>query len=111
MRRKVDFEDFAESQYAINNYIHFKTDNYFMHEARVLVSSGGKIEYNEILKVIPRIETNISSVEIIGDAQFEQDYYGRYTNEYQKFIFINGTLLIKGEDKWGNPIEIDVTSV
>lgn len=111
MRKQVDFEIFAESQQAINNYMNFKTDNCFMHKARVLVSSRGKIEYNEILKIIPNIETNISSVEIVGDAQFDQDYYGRYTNEYQKFVFINDTLLIKGEDKWGNPIEIDITSV
>lgn len=111
MRRKVDFEIFAESQQAINNYMNFKTGNCFIHEARVLVSSRGKIEYNEILKIIPGIETNISLVEIVGDAQFDQDYYGRYTNEYQKFIFINDTLLIEGEDKWGNPIEIDITSV
>lgn len=26
-------------------------------------------------------------------------------------LFINGTLLIKGVDIWGNPIEIDITSV
>jgi len=111
MRKKVDFESFAKSQQAINNYMHFKTGNGFMHEARVLVSSRGQIQYNEILKVIPSIETNISSVEIIGDEQFAQDYYGNYTNEYQKFVFINDTLLIKGKDRWGNPIEIDITSV
>ncbi len=61
--------------------------------------------------MVPRIETNNSFVNIIGDAQFDRDYYGKYTNEYQKFTFINGTLLIKGEDRWGNPIEIDITSV
>lgn len=44
-------------------------------------------------------------------AQFELDYYGKYTNEYQIFTLINGTLLIKGVDRWGNPIEIDITSV
>ena len=66
-----------------------------MHEARVLVSSMGKTRYNDILKVVPRIETNNSSIDIIGDTQFERDYYGKYTNEYQIFTFINGTLLIK----------------
>ncbi len=82
-----------------------------MHDARVLVSSMGKTWYNGILKVIPRIETNNSSIDIIGDAQFEWDYYGKYTNEYQIFTFVNETLLIKGVDRWGNPIEIDITSV
>ena len=42
---------------------------------------------------------------------FELDYYGKYTNEYQIFTLINGTLLIKGVDRWENPIEIDITSV
>lgn len=83
----------------------------YMHEARVLVSSMGKTRYNDILKVVPRIETNNSSIDIIGDTQFERDYYGKYTNEYQIFICIHGTLLIKGVDIWGNPIEIDITSV
>ena len=111
MGKRVDFEVFAVSQYAIRDYMHSKAGNDYMHEARVLVSSRGETKYNSILKVVPRIETNKSFVDIIGDAQFERDYYVEYTNKYQKFIFINGTLLIKGEDRWGNPIEIDITSV
>ncbi len=111
MGKKVASEVFADSQDAIRDYMHFKDGNDYMHEARVLVSSRGKNQYNSILKVIPGIETNNSFVDIIGDTQFERDYYGKYTNEYQKFTFINGTLLIKGEDIWGNPIEIDITSV
>lgn len=91
--------------------MHSKAGNDYMHEARVLIFSGWETKYNSILKVVPRIETNNSFVNIIGDAQFDRDYYGKYTNEYQKFTFINGTLLIKGEDRWGNPIEIDITSV
>ena len=53
----------------------------------------------------------LTPIDIIGDAQFELDYYGKYTNEYQIFTLINGTLLIKGVDRWENPIEIDITSV
>lgn len=82
-----------------------------MHEARVLISSRGKMLYNNILKVFPRIETNNSSIDIFGDVQFERDFYGKYTNEYQIFTLVGKTLLIKGKDRWGNPIEIDVTSV
>ena len=108
---RVDVSTFANSQCAIREYMHFKLENEYMHEARVLVSSMGKTRYNDILKVVPRIETNNSSIDIIGDTQFERDYYGKYTNEYQIFTFINGTLLIKGVDIWGNPIEIDITSV
>ena len=111
MGKRVDVETFAASRYAIRNYMHSKIGNDYMHEARVLVSSIGKTKYNSILKVIPRIETNNSSIDIIGDAHFERDFYGKYTNEYQTFAFINDTLLIRGEDRWGNPIEIDITSV
>lgn len=111
MEKRVDFEIFADSQYAIREYMHSKAGNDYMHEARVLIFSRGETKYNSILKVVPRIETNNSFVNIIGDAQFDRNYYGKYTNEYQKFTFINGTLLIKGEDRWGNPIEIDITSV
>ena len=105
MGEGVDVSTFANSQCAIREYMHFKLENEYMHEARVLVSSMGKTRYNDILKVVPRIETNNSSIDIIGDAQF------KYTNEYQIFTLINGTLLIKGVDRWGNPIEIDITSV
>ncbi|ADL04350.1 hypothetical protein [Lacrimispora saccharolytica] len=111
MEKRVDFEQFADSKLAISNYMHSKAGNDYMHEARILVSSRGETKYNSILKVVPRIETNNSFIDIIGDAQFERDYYARYTNEYQKFAFINGILLIRGEDIWGNPIEIDITSV
>lgn len=111
MGKKVEFEMFADSQDAIRDYMHCKDGNDFMHEARVLVSSRGKNKYSNILKVIPRIETNNSFIDIVGDTQFDRDYYGKYTNEYQEFTFINGTLLIKGEDKWGNHIEIDITSI
>ena len=58
MGEKVDDNAFANSQCAIREYIHFKLENEYMHEARVLVSSMGKPRYNDILKVVPRIETN-----------------------------------------------------
>lgn len=111
MCKKVDSEVFVNSQYAIRDYIHWKVGNGYMHEAKVLVSSKGKTKYNSILQVIAKIETNNSFVNIIGDEQFEQNYYTQYTNEYQKFDFIDGTLLIKGKDRNGYPIEIKITNV
>ena len=111
MEKSIDFEEFSDSQYAIRNYMHSAVGNDYIHEVRVLVSSRGKTKYNSILKVIPSIETNNSFIDIIGDSQFNRDYYTKYTNEYQKFAFINGILLIKGKDRWGNPIEIDITSI
>lgn len=111
MKKRDDFEMFADSQCAIRDYMDSKVGNDFLHDARVLVSSGGETKYNSILKVHLGIETNNSVVHIIGDAKFELDYYSKYTNKYQKFAFIDGALLIKGEDRWGNPIEIDITSI
>ena len=81
-----------------------------MHRARVLISSCGKNQYNRILNIIPEISTNDAHVYIEGDAQFERDYYLEYSNKFQEFSFINGTLLIKARDRWGNPIEIDITN-
>lgn len=111
MGNKVDFSIFVKSQNAIREYMELKKENEFMHKARVLVSSRGECKYNSIVDVIPRIETNESTIDIIGDTRFEDDYYIRYTNVYQVFSYINGTLIIKAEDRWGNSVEIDVTSV
>ncbi|MGG7143624.1 hypothetical protein ACQPVP_09180 [Clostridium nigeriense] len=111
MGKRIDFKEFVDSQYAIRDYMNSKAGNDYIHEARVLVSYRGETKYNSILKVVPSIETNNSFIDIIGDLKFSRDYYMKYTNEYHKFDFINGTLLIKGEDRWGNTIEIDITSV
>lgn len=110
LSKKVSFEEFTDSLSAIKDYMYFKVGNKYMHEARVIVFSGGEVDYNNILNVLPKIETNISFIDIIGDERFDQNYYSRYTNDYQKFAFIDGILLIKGEDRSGNPIEIDITS-
>lgn len=97
MGERVDVNTFENSQCAIREYMYFKLKDEHIHGARVLVSSMGEIQYNDILKVVPIIEANNSSIDIIGNAQFERDYYGRYTNEYQVFAFMNGTPLTKGK--------------
>lgn len=50
------------------------------------------------------IDTNYSYANLVGDEQFDRDFYFKSTNEYQKFKFIRGTLLIQAEDRWGNAI-------
>ena len=40
---RVDVNTFANSQCAIRDYMRFKLENEYMHEARVLVSSMGKL--------------------------------------------------------------------
>jgi len=109
--KKLRLDDFTDSQDAIRDYMYFNETNCHMHKARVLISSNGKILYNNIIQVIALIDTNNSVVELIGDAQLERDFHPRYTNEYQRFKFIRGTLLIQAEDIWGKGIEIDITGV
>lgn len=48
-------------------------------------------------------------VQIIGDSQFERDYFCEYTSENCTFALINQTLIIKGKDRWGNPLEFNIS--
>ena len=110
MARFKSLADQADSQEAICDYMYYREENKYMHRARVLISSCGKNQYNRILNIIPEISTNDAHVYIEGDAQFERDYYLEYSNKFQEFSFISGTLLIKARDRWGNSIEIDITN-
>ena len=113
MSKKVLQEIFDDSQYSIQEYInHYpgeRRDYCNQDKAMVIISSKGKVLYRHTTNVYMLIESNRSVVKIIGDNQFERDYYSEYTNEYQIFNFISGTLLIKAKDRWGNSIEIDIT--
>jgi len=106
---KLKFKDFADSQHAIKEYMEYKPNNSYLHEARVIISSKGNAIFNDIIRVVVSIETNYSFVELVDSEGLEHDFYVRYTNEYQKFKFINGTLVIKAVDRDGNNIEIDIT--
>lgn len=111
MNTKLGINYFEKSQYAIKDYIDYREGNCYIHEARVIISSNGKTLFNDIIQVEASIDTNNSFVQFVGTGQFERDFYIRYTNEYQKFNFIRGTLLIQAEDRWGNAIEIDITGM
>lgn len=101
MARFKSLADQADSQEAICDYMYYREENKYMHRARVLISSCGKNQYNRILNIIPEISTNDAHVYIEGDAQFERDYYLEYSNKFQEFSFISGTLL-------SIPIEISI---
>ena len=103
-------EEFSNSQIALKAYMDFKDSNAYMHEAMVLFSVNGK-STNGIFKIYPKIDINISFVEIIGNDQFSRDLKSRYTNKDSIFRFINGALIISSKDIWGNPIEIDVSAI
>ena len=106
-----EFEKFSASQFALRDYMDFRDTNALTHEARVLFSTYANTECSKIFKVIPKIETNYSVVEIIGDEEFARDLKSRYTNLDSEFVFINGTLRIISKDVWGKSIEIDVSAI
>lgn len=49
-------------------------------------------------------------VQIIGDSQFVRDYFCEYTSENCTFTLINQTLIITGKDRWGNPLEFNISA-
>ena len=85
-------EEFSNSQFALKAYMDFKDSNAYMHEAMVLFSVNGK-STNGIFKIYPKIDTNISFIEIIGNDPFSRDLKSRYTN---KEFFMNSFLLVWG---------------
>lgn len=105
----MDFREKTKSYAAINEYIHSCKQNQFRHNARVIVRCEGKILCNEILEVHASIETNFCFVDIDWDGE-EENYYVRYTNDYQTFEFNNEVLIISAQDRNGNNIEIEIYS-
>lgn len=111
MNKKLGINDMADSQSAIKAYISYREENGYRHKARVLISSKGKNRYNNILYIYAAIDASNSSVFLEGDEEFIRDFYGTYGYEYQRFNFINGTLIIQATDIWGNAIELNITGV
>ena len=109
MTKKLAFEVFSNSQVAIQKYLDTIPSRTHMHDARVLISANGKTKFSGILPIVASIETNYSYIELLGN--YDSDFYNKYTNEYQEFYFIHGTLIIKAKDRWGNDIELDISAV
>ncbi len=109
MNKKLGKNDMADSQAAIMAYISYREENGYRHKARVLISSKGKNRYNNIIYVYVAIDASNSSIILEGDEEFIRDFHGTYGYEYQRFNFINGTLIIQATDIWGNAIELNIT--
>ena len=110
MSKRLAFDDFADSQDAIREYIEDKEEDSCLHEARVIILTNGKIRFNDVIRVVASIETNYSFVELYGNEKFDKEFYSRYTNDYQKFSYSGGTLLIQAKDRCGNTIKINITA-
>jgi len=111
MDQHLEFNQIIASNNALKQYMRIKKGNEKEHKATVIISSYGKMVYHGILPVFPVVGTNVSFIEILGDNSFARDFYSRYSTDYHIFNCINGTLLIKGNDIWGNPVEIDIAAI
>lgn len=115
MSKKQTIGIFSNSQGVISSYNEYvQSKGYFpeSHKARILIQ-GGRYNYNQILNISTRIETNYSIISIAGDDEFSRDFYAEYRNDYQVFkLFQNGMIQISdAEDMWGNPITIDISFI
>ncbi|EWM54197.1 hypothetical protein [Ruminococcus flavefaciens] len=82
------------------------------YQAHVLGTTCDKNNYNAILFVCLQIDVNRNYAEIIieGDAQyFNYSFKSSYSTDNSAFKLINRTLIIKGTDKFGNNITLEIT--
>ena len=115
MSRKQSIDVFCDSQEVIrsyNEYVQKRGAFPARHKARVLIQSG-RYNYNQVVYIGTRIETNYSFVSIFGDDEFCRDFHGDYRNDYQVFkSFQSGTIQISDtEDLWGNSVTIEISFV
>ena len=106
---KKSFEEFQESQIQLQEFM--ENTSGFIGNAVVTVRMDRDIVYSDNCETYERIETNDSQVTIAwsedkGDKYFS--YYSVYTNNYQDFICYGNILVIRGEDRDGNEIEIEI---
>lgn len=105
----MDREKFANSQYAVREYLDLDSDNEFPHEAEVVVKRNSNIEFEGSVSAWARIETNYSHVDINwGKDYLDKKYYSQYRNDYQEFEFDNEVLVVYAKDRTGNDIEISI---
>ena len=106
---EVDIEQFSDSQYAIQKYIHSGQTSdakWGSHLDTVMVIKNGNTIFKSKLTVISLIETNESFVEIIWPQEKEYLYWGKYSNRFQPFEYDEGTLVIEWKDKNNEKITI-----
>lgn len=113
MSKRQKVEHVSDSQNAIRSYIEYVESKGGLpehHKARVLISRRN-YNYNKILEIGVKIETNNSMVIICGDDEFCREFYPEYNNEYQIFKYFSsgGLIISEAEDNWGNSIEIDIS--
>ena len=78
--KKLSFEEYADSQNAIREYIHSGAGHWGTHKAEVTVLRDGKTVFKNTVSIVSLIETNESFVEIVRPEKEEKEYYVKYSN-------------------------------
>lgn len=110
MDKKLTPDEISASYSAIKRYVEYRKENCKRHRARVLISSKVN-HFNDILYIYADVTSKNAIVIIEGNDVYAGYFMPEYTNETSHFDFINGTLLIKSKDIWGNNIEVDISNV
>lgn len=97
----------AASQDAIAEYKDYAPED--MAKILIICSKGGL--FSGIIRLNIVLTMDESYVELIGDIDFEKDFYTRYSIEYQKFIFTHGILIIIAETRRETPIRIFISRI
>ena len=111
MSKELPFEEFADSQNAIREYIHSGAGHWGTHKAEVTVLRDGKTVFKNTVSIVSLIETNESFVEIVWPEKEEKEYYAKYSNTYQNFEYDDGVLKIRCQDRERNNIVILIESL
>ena len=111
MSKKLSFEEYADSQNAIREYIHSGAGHWGTHKAEVTVLRDGKTVFKNTVSVVSLIETNESFVEVVWPEKEEGEYFGKYSNTYQNFEYDDGVLKIRCQDRERNNIVILIESL
>lgn len=111
MDKKLTPDEISASYSAIKRYVEYRKENRERHRAHVLISSRIN-PFNDILYIYAELTSKNDAIVIIeGDDIYARDFMPEYTNKTNHFKFINGTLLIKSKDIWGNDIQVDIASI
>lgn len=104
----TDMNDFWESERNLREFIDRTRNSSGL--SLVIVRQSGSIVHKEKCQTYERIETNESKVDVVWKEADEINfpYYTTYSNKYQSFSSQGELLFIRGVNKSGERIEIEI---
>lgn len=107
---KIDMDMAADSQMAINEYLHCDRDNNHPHDTLVTVKQNSEVVYQGNASVWAKIETNDSFLCIDWkDDYLDKKYWPKYVNKFQEMEYDGNCLIIFAKDRNKNDIEISIS--